>query len=242
MAITNDKMVAGFDPEILLISEGYVARPVSVDKNTISGLQPDEKGRYIIPYGTYLTGVGGSLLENPQQLAVAVVPTVTKASTAINTVLEVEAKAEGNNAYVVTLTAGSDSTFKVVVGGTGTAKTIDVTLPVDVLGNITVSYEDVVSLINNDIEANTYVIAKIANGEDGTATAADGTGTTSGGGNETVSGDIDGILYHSVDVTLGENTGALIIAGYIDVDKLPQGVPGAAVKSALPRITFARKD
>ena len=88
MAITNDKMVAGFDPEILLISEGYVARPVSVDKNTISGLQPDEKGRYIIPYGTYLTGVGGSLLENPQQLAVAVVPTVTKASTAINTVLE----------------------------------------------------------------------------------------------------------------------------------------------------------
>lgn len=242
MAILNNAKVARFDPELLLIGEGYVARPVTLNKDTISGLQPNENGKYIIPYGTYLYGSSGeSLLVNPQQTAVAVVPSVTFATATIGSVLKVTAKAEGDLSYVVSLVEGTDSTFSVVVGGTGASKTIAVTLPVNKSGDVTVTYDDVVSLINNDIEANTYVFAEIASGADGTDVAAAGTGTTSGGGATTI-GDVDGILYHSVDVTLGENTGALIIAGYIDVDKMPQGVPGAAIKAKLPRITFARKD
>ena len=63
----------------------------------------------------------------------------------------------------------------------------------------------------------------------------------SNGGDATVSGDIDGILYHSVDVTDGEATGALIIHGYVNVDNMPN-VPSAAVKAKLPHIVFGRKD
>lgn len=244
MAIVSNKVVAGFDPELLLVGEGYIARPVTVNRNTISGLQPDERGNYVIPYGTYLFGsTGSSLLENPQQTAVAVVPTVTRASATVNTVLQITAKEEGNLAYTIELVEGVDSTFSVTVGGTGTAKTFEVLLPVDSSGNVTATYDDVVSLINNDMEANTYIVASIASGKDGTTVAADTSSaeTTSGGGSETVSSDIDGILYHSVDVTNGEATGAMIISAYIDVDKMPS-VPGAAVKAKLPRITFARKD
>lgn len=240
--ITTNRKEYGLDKNLLLISEGYIARPVTVDKSTVTGLQADEEGRYIIPQGTYLYGSNGeSLLVNPQQVAVAVEPTVTKASAEINSVLNIEAKQEGNVAYVTTLAVGTDSTFEVVVGGTGTAKTIDVTLPVDITGSVIVTYDDVVNKINGDLEANTFVVASIVAGEDGTALAAAGTGTTSGGGDETVTGDIDGILLHSVDVTLGENTGALMIAGYINVDNMPS-VPGAAVQAKLPKITFARRD
>lgn len=243
MAITNNaQSVNGFDKELLLIGEGYVARPVTLNKDTITGLAADEAGRFIIPQGTYLYGATGeSLLVNPQQNAVAVVPTVTKSTGTINTILTVTSKREGAVADVITLAVGTDSTFAVAVGGTGLAKTIDVTLPVDSLGNVTATYEDVVNKINGDVEANSFDVASIAAGADGTTTAAAGTVTLAGGGAETVTSDIDGVLYHSVDVTLGESNGAMIIAGYIDVDKMPS-VPGAAVKAKLPKITFARKD
>lgn len=244
MAINFGKKEYGFDPELLLIGEGYVARPVTLDKNTISGLQPDENGKYIIPYGTYLYGsTGTSLITNPQQTAVAVVPTVTKASATVNSVMLVTVKAEGDLSYSITLTKGTDSTFAVTVGGTGTSKTFDVTLPVDIVGDITVTYNDVIDKINADIDANTYIVASLVSGQDGTATAEATVSavTTSGGGDETVASDIDGILYHSVDVTDGENTGAMIISAYINIDKM-QSAPGTAVKAKLPRITFARED
>lgn len=240
--ITNGRKEYGTEKNLLLIGEGYIARPVTVDKNTVTGLVEDEEGKFIVPQGTYLYGANGeSLLVNPQQLAVAVVPTVSKASATINTVLKIGAKQEGAMAYVITLVEGTDATSNVEVGGTGTAKTINVTLPVDVTGVVTATYNDVVDMINNDMEANTYVVASIAEGEDGTETAAEGDGTTSGGGADTVASDIDGVLLHGVDVTLGEATGAMMIAGYINVDNMPD-VPGAAVKAKLPNIVFARKD
>lgn len=240
--ITTNRKEYGLDKNIRLIGEGYIGRPVTLTKDTVAGLQADEEGRYIIPQGIYLYGANSeSLLVNPQQYAVEVVTTVTKASAVVNTVLQIDAKQEGNLAYVVTLAVGTDSTFSIAVGGTGTAKTFDITLPVDITGNVIATYDDVVNLINGDLEANTYIVASIVAGEDGATDAAAGTGTTSGGGDETVAGDIDGVLLHSVDVTLGENTGAMMIAGYVDVDKLP-AVPGDAVKAKLPNITFARKD
>lgn len=243
MAITNDVISdVGFDKELLLVGEGYIARPVTVNKNTVAGLTADEAGRFIVPQGTYLYGASGeSLLNNPQQYAVEVVPTVTKSTGTVNTVLEITAKREGAVADVITLTVGTDSTFSVTVGGSGLAKTIDVTLPVDSLGNVTATYDDVVNKINGDMEANTYVNASIATGEDGTTTAAAGTATLAGGGDETVTSDIDGILYHSVDVTLGEAPGTMMTHGVIDIDKMPSD-PGAAVKAKLSNITFARKD
>ena len=64
---------------------------------------------------------------------------------------------------------------------------------------------------------------------------------TAGGGTETVASDIDGILYHSVDVTDGEATGAMIIKGVINVDNIATE-PGAALKAKLPHIIFGRRD
>ena len=91
---------------------------------------------------------------------------------------------------------------------------------------------------------NSLVIAEVVDGFADTTveeeTGADAV-TTAGGGTETVSSDIDGILYHSVDVTNGEATGAMIIKGVINVDNLATE-PGAALKAKLPHIIFGRRD
>lgn len=238
------KAADGFDKELLLVGEGYIARPVTVNKDTIPGLTPNDAGKYIIPYGTYLYGADGeSLLANPQQYGVAVVPSVTHATATIGSSLVVTAKAEGNLSHVVTLVAGTTalSTPSITVTGTGASKTVTIDLAVDSIGTVVSTYGDIVDLINNDIVANTFLVAEMATGVDPDTLAAAGTGTTSGGGDETVDSDIDGILYHSVDVTDGEATGALIIHAYINVDNMPE-VPGEAVKAKLPHIVFARKD
>lgn len=236
--------VDGFDKELLLVGEGYVARPVTLNKSTIAGLTPNDAGRYVIPYGTYLYGSAGeSLLANPQQYGVAVVPTVTKATVTIGSALEITAKAEGNLAHVVTLVAGNSTKFapSIKVEGSGASKTITIDLAVDHNGGVTSTWGDIVDLINDDIEANTFIIANLSAAAETDDIAEAGTGTTSGGGADTVSGNIDGILYHSVDVTDGEATGALIIHAYINVDNMPS-VPGAAIKAKLPHIVFGRKD
>ena len=99
-----------------------------------------------------------------------------------------------------------------------------------------------VKAINENIEANSLVIAKLASGADGSALATAVSSTSLAGGDAmSVSGDIDGILYHTVDVTDGEAMGAMIIHGYINEDAMPD-VPGAAIKAKLPHIVFGRKD
>lgn len=234
----------GFDKELLLVGEGYIARPVTVNKDTIPDLEPDEMGRYVIPYGTYLYGADGeSLLTNTQQYGVAVVPSVTYATATVGSGIVVTAKESGAVTHTVKIVAGSTVllTPALTVSGSGTSKTITIDLAVDSAGDVTSTYGDVVDLINNDPEAGKIVVAELETGVSGTTIAAAGTGTLSGGGTETVDSDIDGILYHSVDVTQGEATGALIIHAYINVDNMPS-VPGDAVKAKLPHIVFARKD
>ena len=228
------------EKELLLISEGYVARPVTVSKDTVAGLQPID-GHYIIPQGTYLYGKNGSLLVNPQQEAVEVKETVTKSTLTVNSSVIVTAKDEGDlSAYTVALTKGTSRTASISFDVA--SKALVVTLAVDKTGAITTTYKEVVDLINNDIVANTFVVAELASGVGDDAVAAEAAAKPlSAGGAATVTGDIDGILYHSVDVTDGEAIGSLIIHGYIDVDNMPS-VPSAAVKAKLPHIVFGRKD
>ena len=230
MAINFGKSpVTGMDDkELLLVSEGYVARPVTVSKDTIAGLTPVD-GHYIIPQGTYLYGKEGSLLVNPQQEAVAVKETVTKSTLTVNSSVIVTAKAEGDlSAYTVAFKKGT--------------KALVITLAVDKTGAITTTYKEVVDAINDDIVANTFVKAELVSGVGEDAVAAEAVAAPlSSGGEATVDKDIDGILYHSVDVTDGEATGALIIHGYVNVDNMPN-VPSAAVKAKLPHIVFGRKD
>lgn len=228
------------DKELLLVSEGYVARPVTVSKDTIADLTPVD-GHYIIPQGTYLYGKNGSLLVNPQQEAVEVKETVTKSTLTVNSSVVVTAKDEGDlSAYTVALTKGTKRTASVSFDVA--SKALVVTLAVNKADAITTTYKEVVDLINNDIVANTFVVAELASGVGDDAVAAEAVAAPlSTGGDATVASDIDGVLYHSVDVTDGEATGALIIHGYINVDNMPS-VPSAAVKAKLPHIVFGRKD
>ena len=242
MAINFGKSpVTGMDDkELLLVSEGYVARPVTVSKDTIAGLTPVD-GHYIIPQGTYLYGKEGSLLVNPQQEAVAVKETVTKSTLTVNSSVIVTAKAEGDlKAYTVAFTKGTKRALS--VNFNVKTKALVVTLAVDKAGAITTTYKEVVDAINDDIVANTFVKAELVSGVGEDAVAAEAVAAPlSSGGEATVDKDIDGILYHSVDVTDGEATGALIIHGYVNVDNMPN-VPSAAVKAKLPHIVFGRKD
>ena len=241
--IYNDvRPVKGFDDELLLVGEGYVARPVTLSKSTIAGLTPDDDGHYVIPQGTFLYGANGnSLLVDPQQEAVAVIPTVTKATVTFNSILVLTAADEGNVTYTVELQAGTTTApLSVAVDS---SHNLTVTLETDFNGAVLSTYGDVVDAINNDIVANTYFVASIASGADKDTIAQVEVATPlAGGGNTTVSSDIDGVLYHSVIVDDGETTGAMIIHGYINADKMPGGMPGAAVKAKLPHIVFGRKD
>lgn len=228
------------DKELLLVSEGYVARPVTVSKDTIADLTPVD-GHYIIPQGTYLYGKNGSLLVNPQQEAVEVKETVAKSTLTVNSSVVVTAKDEGDlSAYTVALTKGTKRTASVSFDVV--SKALVVTLAVNKADAITTTYKEVVDLINNNIVANTFVVAELASGVGDDAVAAEAVAAPlSTGEDATVVSDIDGVLYHSVDVTDGEATGALIIHGYINVDNMPS-VPSAAVKAKLPHIVFGRKD
>ena len=244
--------VDGFDKELLLIYDNYVARPVTVDQSTIAGLVPDDKGHYIIPAGTYLYGENGeSLLLNPNQKAVAVVPTEVLASAELGTsvvgasstgTVVVTAKKSGNLAYKFDISKGTGTVATISYASATT--TVTILLAVDDNGDVTTTYDDLVHLINNDMVVNSLVTAELVEGYEDTVVVEE-TGasavTTTGGGTETVSSDIDGILYHSVDVTLGEATGAMIIKGVINVDNLATE-PGAALKAKLPHIIFGRRD
>lgn len=236
----NVKQVDGLDKELLLLGTGYVARPVTVDKSTITGLTPTDKGRYIIPQGTYLKGDPESLLVQPQQVAKQANVAVTKASAALITDIHLEAVTEGAVTYQVATVDPAKANVGLKVEVDTTAKKVTVTLKTDSKKAIMSTLNDVVKAINEDMIANTYVKAKVDDAKKDDVASA-GTATLAGGGAEVVTDFIDGILYHSVDVTDGENTGALIIHGIIDIDKMPMGV-GEAVKKALPHITFGRKD
>lgn len=240
MAINfNVKPVDGLDKELLLLGEGYLARPVTLAQSSLAGITPDDKGKYYIPQGSYLFGSNGtSLLVDPNQLATVVVPTEAKATITINTALKITAKAEGAVAIPVTITVGTAHEDVITYDAT---TGVSVVLAVKKDG-ITVkdTYGILAKKLNENLEVNSVIVAEaVAGKEDDVASA--GTGTTTGGGATTVTGDIDGILYHTVDVTDGEATGAMMIHGVVNIDNMPS-VPGAAITAKLPHIQFARRD
>ena len=230
--------VTGFDKELLMNVEGYLAKPVTVSKDTIQDLKADADGHYVIPQGTYLVGASGSLFDDPMQLAIQATTAETQATVTVNSSVVITAKKSGALAYTIKFVAGTSATPNV----TFASNTLTVKLGVNKSGTIKTTYDEVVKLINSDMTANTYVVAKLAEGVDGStvaaATASDA--VTAGGADETA-GAVDGILYHSVCVDDGEQPATMVFAGYVNVDALPVE-PTNAIKSALPHIKFGRID
>ena len=89
--------------------------------------------------------------------------------------------------------------------------------------------------------ANNYIVATLVDSKDGDAIASAEAVTTASGADTTVASDIDGVLLHSVDVTDGEATGAMMIGGNINIDNMPV-TPDAVVIAKLPNINFLRRD
>ena len=108
--------------------------------------------------------------------------------------------------------------------------------------NILTTVGDIVTLINGNMEANSLCVASLTDEtKAGTVATEVASAVTAGGANDTGTGDVDGILMRSVDVTDGEATGALVLAGFVDLDKI--GIePSTNFKSKLPMIAFLRKD
>ena len=57
----------------------------------------------------------------------------------------------------------------------------------------------------------------------------------------TAAEEAQGILLHDVDVTAGANNGSMLVAGYVDTDKIDtKDLPGEDVQKALTRILFMK--
>jgi len=231
--------IAGMEDSILYFTENYVAKPIMLDKTTITGLTANADGKFIIPRGTFLTGTAGSLKERPNQIAKQAVFTGVAGTLDLLTYVHIEDKQESDRVltFKVTKPAKATTTATVAVNGLN----IEIKVANDGT-NILTTLGDIVTLINGNMEANSLCVASLTDETKADTVATEvASAVTAGGANDTGTGDVDGILMHSVDVTDGEATGALMLAGFVDLDKIDIE-PSTNFKSKLPMIAFLRKD
>ena len=237
--IFKQKPIAGMEDSILYFTENYVAKPIMLDKTTITGLTANADGKFIIPRGTFLTGTAGSLKERPNQIAKQAVFTGVAGTLNLLTYVHIVDKQESNRVltFKVTKPAKATTTATVAVSGL----TIEIKVANDGT-NILTTLGDIVTLINGNMEANSLCVASLTDETKADTVATEvASAVTAGGANDTGTGDVDGILMHSVDVTDGEATGALVLAGFVDLDKIDIE-PSTNFKTKLPMIAFLRKD
>ena len=60
--------------------------------------------------------------------------------------------------------------------------------------------------------------------------------------NEGTIAQAQGVLVNDVDVTAGAATGTLLVAGFVDLDKMPEAAAELAATAELPKITFVKGD
>lgn len=155
----TERHYEGFEESILMYRENMVGKPVKVSKSTITGLTADEYGRYVIPKGTFLYGQNMSLLENSNQVANQVVQTgVNGTITIANTVVITDKKAT-NRAITVNLYKPSEASYDTEISVSGL--TINVVLAYDGTDILTTRGR-LVSVINNDEDANNLVVASLS--------------------------------------------------------------------------------
>ena len=231
--------IAGMEDSILYFTENYVAKPIMLNKTTITGLTANADGKFIIPRGTFLTGTAGSLKERPNQVAKRAVFTGVAGTLDLLTYVRIVDKQESNRVltFKVTKPAKATTTATIAVSGL----TIEIKVANDGT-NILTTLGDIVTLINGNMEANSLCVASLTDETKADTVATEvASAVTAGGANDTGTGDVDGILMHSVDVTDGEATGALVLAGFVDLDKI-NIEPSTNFKTKLPMIAFLRKD
>lgn len=231
--------------EILKFPDHYVAIPVMVDD---SGVSANADGKKIVPAGTIVGGKDAPVLENLDQ------PVTDKNTPPAKATKEYTLHTTGDTSYKMTLTAlepGADGNSISLAMSSSTAASGDkvevevtgtdiVVKPVASSGTVTSNIGEVVAAINANETAKTLVVASapadaldkvvnqnvnktvLANGSDGSVTGA------------------EGVLLNDVDVTYGPAPGAMIIHGFIDLNKIPEPPAFGYGEDVLPMVKFIK--
>ena len=231
--------------EILKFPDHYVALAVMVDD---SGVSADADGKKIVPAGTNVGGKDAPVLENLDQPVVDKNTPPAKATKDfavaeddgggdINLTLTAVAPGTAGNSITLTMSsssAASDDKVEVAVTGTDI-----VVKPVVNEGTVTSTIGDVVNAINANADAKALVVASADEDVLDEVITKNITETALAGGSDGDVTDAEGILLNDVDVTYGPAPGAMLIHGFVDLNKLPE-VPAFGAAAALPMIAFIK--
>lgn len=231
--------------EILKFPDHYVALAVMVSDE---GVSANADGKKIVPAGTIVGGKDAPVLENlDQPVADKNTPPAkaTKnfavaeddASKNINLTLTAVEPGTAGNSISLTMsseTAATGNEVEVAVSNT------DITVkPVVADTTVTSTIGDVVNAINADADAKALVVASADEDVLDEVITKNVSKTTLAGGSDGAATDAEGILLNDVDVTYGPAPGAMLIHGFVDLNKLPE-VPAFGAAAALPMIAFIK--
>lgn len=225
--------------EILKFPDHYVAVAVTVDD---TGITADADGKKIVPKGTIVGGAAASAIaddtqkvqkKNTSSVAATLYTGVIASNNAI-TFTAIKAGTIGNTIKVQLKNPGAASqALSVSIAG----DTIVVSLATDAGSVITSTAADVIAAVNAHLTAKTLVSAANTGASTGAGVVAAVAATALAGGTDGNATAAEGVLLNDVDVTYGPAQGAMIIHGFINVNKLPEA-PAADAKTALKGIFF----
>lgn len=212
----------GSTEEILKFSDHYVAVAVTVDDTDIT-INAD--GKKLIAAGTIIGGVSASTLADATQKVAKKNTGSVKATSTITfgTPVANDTVIVGDNTYKYVASPANPNEFSTA----------------DELTNL-LNAEAEVSASNSSgtitVTANVAGVAgnNIGTGKTGTGTLAI---TAFTGGTDGTAMDAEGVLLSDVDVTYGPASGAMVVHGYINLNKLPEA-PAAEAVTVLNQITF----
>lgn len=230
----------GSTREILKFPDHYVSLAVMVDDD----VSPDPvTGKKIVKKGTLVGGKTKAVLDNldepvSNKYVAPIAAKKTFGTPGENSAITLTAVTPGVAGNSISLTIPDpgqssppippDRELAVTVGGSGN-KDITVLLGTDGNGVGNSTAEEVAEAINTHATAKTLVVAT-AHGDGKGVVAAAAQTNLEGGADSSVIG-VEGVLMNDVDVTYGNNSGAMLIHAYIATDKLPYGASNADAAS-----------
>ncbi len=223
--------------EILKFND-YVATVVTVDD---TGIVADADGKKIVKAGTIVGGKTKVVLLNPgeyvEDKSVAAVKAELVVGSTDNNKIKFTAKeaGTGGNDIKITFTDPSANKEKTTVAVTG--KSIVVTLSY-AESAITATANDVITAIKASESASALVDVKAVGTGESLVVAKTQTALADGAAGSV--SNPEGVLLYDVDVTNGPREAAMVIYGYIDVNKIDPLIPYSAAASSLPKITFMK--
>jgi len=224
----------GSTKEILKFPDHYVALAVMVDDDV-----PAVDGKKIVPKGTIVGGKTKAVLDNLDEPVVGKYAIEVKSSLVAGTAGEdsavlFTALAAGDEGDAVSITITDPGTASQDLTVTVSDKDITISLATGADTVEVSTAKEVADAVNADTDAKLLVAASYYG--DGAGVVAAKSKTSLAGGADSAATGAEGVLMNDVDVTHGDKEGAMLIHGFVAVDKLPYGtsnVDAAAKAGAL---------